>query len=49
MFAADSDPPYAVGRFVHVFVDPKSRAPVPLSPRHKRAVADLCTVSAAPE
>ena len=41
LFRRDTDECVATGWFVHVFVDPRTRSPVPLTARQKAAVADL--------
>ena len=41
MVRASDDLPIAEGRFVHVFVDARTRRPRPLSDRHRTAMAAL--------
>ncbi len=41
LFPLNSDAPAAVGHFVHVYVDPITRRPMPLDAIHKQAMADL--------
>lgn len=41
LFPLSSDAPAAVGHFVHVYVDPITRRPMPLDAIHKQAMADL--------
>jgi acyl-CoA thioester hydrolase len=41
LFREDDDEPAAVGRFVHVYVDRETRAPVPVPEAVRAAVASL--------
>ena len=41
LFGGRSDSPAAVGRFVHVYVDPDSRRPVPVPPEVRGALTRL--------
>jgi acyl-CoA thioester hydrolase len=43
LFPLGKDAPAAVGHFVHVYVDPITRRPMPLDAVHKQALADLVT------
>jgi acyl-CoA thioester hydrolase len=48
LFGQASDAPAAVGRFVHVYVDPASRRPVPVPAPVRAAVAGLDPDAARP-
>lgn len=41
VFRGDDDEPAALGRFVHVYVDEKSRRPTPIPPAIRAALAQL--------
>jgi acyl-CoA thioester hydrolase len=41
LFGADEDGPAAVGRFVHVYVDPDGRRPTPVPDEIRRALGQL--------